>query len=60
MKADTAGLGVKLPKDGKAAKKREEKLGAKEVRRVEEEKRRDGERLREMFYRADDLQKYLG
>lgn len=35
-------------------------LNAKEVRRREEEGKRKGERLREMFYQNDDVERYLG
>lgn len=35
-------------------------LNAKEVRKREEEGKKKGERLREMFYRNDDVEKYLG
>ena len=40
--------------------KEAEKLDAKQVRRMEEVGRRKGERLREMFYRSDDVERYLG
>lgn len=67
-KNDTVGLGVKLPADaegggrvGKNKKKNTEaKLNVKQIRKEEEEKRRKGERLGEMFYRAEDVQRYLG
>ncbi|KAL1955524.1 hypothetical protein VTO42DRAFT_8478 [Malbranchea cinnamomea] len=60
IKSDTTGLGVKVPEGGsKVSKKREVKLNAKQVRKMEAEKRRKQEKLREMFYRPEDVQKYL-
>ena len=60
-KNDTVGLGVRVPKgEGRVVKKMERKLGAKEVRRMEEEGKKRGERLREMFYRGEEVVKYLG
>lgn len=38
----------------------EKKLNAKEVRKGDLESRKRGDRLREMFYQSDDVQKYLG
>ena len=38
----------------------EKKLNAKEVRKGDLESRKKGEKLREMFYQSDDVQKYLG
>ncbi|KAK2766751.1 hypothetical protein FQN54_006065 [Arachnomyces sp. PD_36] len=66
VKNDTVGLGVPEKGEGwvrerRKAKEREETpLNAKEVRRREVEGRKKGERLREMFYRNDDVEKYLG
>ena len=64
-KNDTVGLGVKLSavpkgKSNGVGKKKTEQLNAKQVRKKEEEKRRQGERLGEMFYQSDDVQRYLG
>lgn len=65
IKEDTAGLGM-LPraeaeKKGKLVQQaRVEKLNAKQVRQRELEAKKRGERLREMFYRSEDVQKYLG
>lgn len=60
-KNDTVGLGVKLREgENKVGKKEVKKLGAKEVRKMEEEGRKKGERLRDMFYREDEVIKYLG
>ncbi|EEQ30748.1 hypothetical protein McanMca71_000569 [Microsporum canis] len=36
------------------------KLNAKQVRLQEEEKKRHGEKLRDVFYRTEDMEKYLG
>jgi hypothetical protein len=60
-KYDTAGLGVKLDM-GRAVSKRkpEPKLDAKQVRKLEMDKRRKGEKLSEMFYRNESIQKYMG
>ncbi|KAL2003524.1 hypothetical protein VTN02DRAFT_3509 [Thermoascus thermophilus] len=66
IKEDTAGLGVpeeerKKRKKGQAVKEaRVEKLNAKQVRQREMEAKKRGEKLREMFYRSEDVQKYLG
>jgi hypothetical protein len=60
-KYDTAGLGVKLA-EGRAVSKRkpEPKLDAKQVRKLEMDKKRKGEKLSAMFYRNESLEKYLG
>ena len=59
-KRDTVGLGV----DVKAVKAREvrkaERVGAKEVRKKEEEERKRKERIQRMFTTNDDVLKYLG
>lgn len=63
IKNDTAGLGVQKPKKGVRnviEEERVEKLDAKKVRRREEEGRKKRARLRELFYRSDDLERYLG
>ncbi|DAA72609.1 TPA_exp: putative G-patch domain protein [Trichophyton benhamiae CBS 112371] len=36
------------------------KLNAKQIRLQEEAKRRQGEKLRDVFYRSEDVEKYLG
>ena len=62
-KNDTADLGVDTKGDGKkrvVTAKKIEKLDAGRVRKEEERGRRKGERLREMFYRNDDVERYLG
>lgn len=63
IKNDTVGLGVKQPKPGNVAKQpltNVQKLDAKQVRNQELRARKRGERLQEMFYRHDDVEKYLG
>ncbi|KZF23245.1 putative G-patch domain protein [Xylona heveae TC161] len=63
VKNDTVGLGVKFSKDPKvnaAQKKPAAKLNAKQVRQQEEEGKKRRARLQEMFYRNEDLEKYLG
>lgn len=57
-------IGLKRKEREKKAEKsrpaRVEKLNAKEVRRGDLEARRRGEKLKEMFYQREDVQKYLG
>ena len=61
-KNNTVGLGINVGKQkGKRVmEKRVEKLDAKKVRKMEEVGRRKGERLKEMFYRNEDVERYLG
>ena len=63
IKNDTVGLGVDLKKTGSKGSvvpKKVEKLDAKKVRMTEEVGRRNGEKLRELFYTNDDVERYLG
>lgn len=72
MKADTVGLGVDVEElqrrrqrqkdagERGAGRDKVQKLNARQVRKAHGEDRRKGERLREMFYRSEDLQRYLG
>lgn len=86
LKADTVGLGVRLPGHGgddddedegslrrrKDRERRErmkvqergtrveKRLNAKEVRKGDLEARKRGDKLKEMFYQSEDVQKYLG
>jgi len=57
-------VGIKRREREKKAEKsrpaRVEKLNAKEIRKGDLEARRRGEKLKEMFYQRDDVQKYLG
>ncbi|PBP21873.1 G-patch domain protein [Diplocarpon rosae] len=61
VKDDKIGLGVVLPKV-KDRKNREKivKLDAGKVRKMYEKDKKKAERLREMFYRNDDVERYLG
>lgn len=61
-KNDTVGLGVPERKKDEAMrrKEKERKLNAKEVRKRELEGKQKAERLREMFFRNEDVTKYLG
>jgi len=62
MKNDTVGLGVKkgLKKGQVVEKKVVRRLDAKGVRRKDDEDRRRGEKLQEMFYGNLDVERYLG
>ncbi|APA12807.1 hypothetical protein sscle_10g075770 [Sclerotinia sclerotiorum 1980 UF-70] len=60
-KDDKLGIGVVLPKEGEIIKKvKIQKLDAGKVRKMHENDKRKGEKLREMFYRSDDIERYLG
>jgi len=60
-KDDKLGIGVVLPKLGEIKKKEKpERLDAGKVKKLYEKDRRNTERLREMFYRNDDVDRYLG
>lgn len=60
VKNDTVGLGGKLKGNKKLADAKVERMDAKQARKKDMEDRRKRERLHEMFYRNDDVQKYLG
>ncbi|KAL9116770.1 MAG: hypothetical protein Q9187_006701 [Circinaria calcarea] len=62
IKNDTVGLGVDLKKKGSKVigVQKVEKLDAKKVRVKEEIGRRKGEKLRELFYMNEDVERYLG
>lgn len=63
VKNNTVGLGVKIDSaKAKAAAKetKVQKLNAKEVRKMESEGKKRREKLQEMFYRSEDIEKYLG
>lgn len=50
-----------LPKEGERRKEEKpKKLDAGKVRKLYEVERKKGERLREMFYGSEDLERYLG
>lgn len=60
-KDDKMGIGVVLPPEADRKKKvKVKKLDAGQVRKMYEQDRKKGERLREMFYRNDDVERYLG
>ena len=60
VKSDTMGLGVRSGVRKALLEKRAEKLDAKKVRKKELEDRLKRETLQEIFYRNDNVQKYLG
>ncbi|PKY03752.1 hypothetical protein P168DRAFT_290888 [Aspergillus campestris IBT 28561] len=64
LKVDTVGLGASVPSVSSAAAAKKpakvNKLNAKQVRKESTDSRRRGDRLREMFYQNDDVQRYLG
>jgi hypothetical protein len=60
-KDDKLGIGVVLPGERERTKKEKPiKLDAGEVRKLQEKDKKKAERLREMFYRNDDVERYLG
>ena len=60
VKNDTVGLGVKTKGNKKPIDAKVERMDAKQVRKKDMEDRRKWERLQQMFYRNDDVEKYLG
>lgn len=59
-KHDTVGLGVDLGELKKMPEKKRVTLDAKKARKKYQEDRKKRERLQEMFYRNDEVEKYLG
>lgn len=60
-KDDKLGLGLVLPKESERRRKEKPvKLDAGKVRKMQEKDKKKAEKLREMFYRNDDLDRYLG
>ncbi|KAH8696120.1 hypothetical protein BGW36DRAFT_380296 [Talaromyces proteolyticus] len=67
-KNDTIGLGLNVDESTTAAKKKlrqqhqeqHQKLNAKQVRNGQIADRKKGDKLRELFYGSDDIQRYLG
>jgi len=70
LKADTVGLGAEVEVESSAKGKKRvavataaptkvQKLNAKQVRRGHFDAKRRAEKLREMFYQNDDVQRYL-
>ena len=60
MKNDTVGLGVKIKGNRKTPDAKVEKLDAKRLRKKDVEDKKKWERLQDLFYRNDDVEKYLG
>lgn len=61
VKNDTVGLGVERAiSKGQVVAKKVERLDAKGLRRKELEGKKREKRLQQMFYGADDVEKYLG
>ena len=58
MKNDTVGLGMVVPKRKSKAQK-SEVLDAGKVRKTDKEDRRERQKLREMFYDKNNIEKYL-
>jgi hypothetical protein len=60
-KDDKMGIGVVLPKPGEIKKKEKlEKLDAGKVKKLYENDKKKTERLRQMFYQSEDVERYLG
>lgn len=60
VKNDTVGLGVELRETKKGPEKNVELLDAKKVRKKNLEDRKKREKLQQMFYGNDDVERYLG
>lgn len=58
-KDDKLGIGVVVPKEAEKRKEKLEKMDAGKVRKAYEKDKKKGERLREMFYMSDDVERYL-
>jgi hypothetical protein len=68
LKVDTVGLGAEVEPSAKGKKRvaggaaapaKVQRLNAKQVRKGHFDAKRRGEKLREMFYQNDDVQRYL-
>ena len=60
-KDDKMGIGVVLPQESERRKKEKPvKLDAGKVRKLQEKDKRKAEKLRDMFYRSEDVDLYLG
>jgi len=60
-KDDKLGIGVVLPKPGEIQKKiKVKKLDAGKIRKMYEKDKKKGDQLRDMFYRNEDVERYLG
>ena len=60
VKNDTVGLGAKRKGNKTLSDAKVERLDARQVRKKDMEDRRKRERLHEMFYRSDDVERFLG
>ena len=60
VKNNTVGLGVDLKEPKDIPQEKLEKLDAKKVRKKELEDRRKREKLQQIFYGNDEVEKYLG
>lgn len=66
LKTDTAGLGSGLDKDGDPIKipvvepKKIVRLNAKQMRKKDEEEKKKAAKMRNAFYKSDEVLKYLG
>ncbi|KAI9751615.1 MAG: hypothetical protein M1815_001031 [Lichina confinis] len=64
VKKDTLGVGAEVPKrDGKSTgqdRKQKETLDAKRVKEREDDERRKAERLHQLFYQSEEVNRYLG
>ena len=59
-KDDKLGIGVVLPQPGEIKKKeKSQKLDAGKIRKLQERDRKKGEKLRDLFYRSEDVERYL-
>lgn len=59
-KNNTVGIGAEKIFQAPKPSEMKQKLDAKQVRQKEQDARRKRERLQELFYRNDDVEKYLG
>ena len=60
VKNNTVGLGIELRESKDVPEEKMERLDAKKVRKKEQEDRRKREKLQQIFYGNDDVEKYLG
>ena len=60
LKHDTVGLGTERKGGKQTTMRKVQKLDAVKTRKEEKSQRRMGDRLREIFYRNDDVERYLG
>lgn len=58
-KDDKLGIGVVVPKSAEKRKEKLHKMDAGRVRKAYEKDKKKGERLREMFYMSDDVERHL-